>query len=72
MATHFSILAWEILWREEPGRLQSNICRVGHNLVTKPSPHHQMIITLSLVNIHHLIQTQNYKIKKKCPCDENS
>ena len=23
MATHFSILAWEILWTEEPGRLQS-------------------------------------------------
>ena len=23
MATHFSILAWEILWIEEPGGLQS-------------------------------------------------
>ena len=23
MATHFSILAWEIPWTEEPGRLQS-------------------------------------------------
>ena len=23
MATHFSILAWKILWTEEPGRLQS-------------------------------------------------
>jgi len=23
MATHSSILAWEIPWREEPGRLQS-------------------------------------------------
>jgi len=22
-ATHFSILAWKISWREEPGRLQS-------------------------------------------------
>ena len=22
MATHFSILAWEILWTEEPGSLQ--------------------------------------------------
>ena len=22
MATHSSILAWEILWREDPGRLQ--------------------------------------------------
>ena len=23
MATHFSILAWEMLWTEEPGGLQS-------------------------------------------------
>ena len=23
MATHSSILAWQILWTEEPGRLQS-------------------------------------------------
>ena len=23
MATHSSILAWEILWTEEPGRIQS-------------------------------------------------
>ena len=23
MATHFSILAWEIPWTQEPGRLQS-------------------------------------------------
>ena len=23
MATHFSILAWKIPWKEEPGRLQS-------------------------------------------------
>ena len=23
MATHFSFLAWEIPWMEEPGRLQS-------------------------------------------------
>ena len=23
MATHSSLLAWEILWTEEPGRLQS-------------------------------------------------
>ena len=26
VATHFSILAWEILWTEEPARLQS----MGH------------------------------------------
>ena len=32
MATHFSILAWEIPWTEEPGGLQSmGLKRVGHN-----------------------------------------
>ena len=36
MATHSSIPAWEILWAEEPGGLQSmGLQRVGHNLVTK-------------------------------------
>ena len=32
MATHSSILAWGILWTEEPGRLQSvGSQRVGHD-----------------------------------------
>ena len=32
MPTHFSILAWKIPWREEPGRLQSmGLQRVGHD-----------------------------------------
>ena len=36
MATHSSILAWEILWTEEPGGLQSlRLQRVGRNLVVK-------------------------------------
>ena len=36
MATHFSILVWEIPWTEEPGRLQSmGLQRVGHNLATQ-------------------------------------
>jgi len=31
MATHSSILAWKILWTEEPGRLQSmGLQRVGY------------------------------------------
>ena len=35
MATHSSILAWRILWAEEPGGLQSmGSQRDGHNLVT--------------------------------------
>ena len=36
MATHSSILAWEIPWTEEPGGLQSRESqRVGHNLATE-------------------------------------
>ena len=32
MATHSSVLAWEILWREEPGGLQSmGLQRVGQD-----------------------------------------
>ena len=40
MATHSSILAWEILWTEEPGVLQSiGSQRVEHDLVTKQLHH---------------------------------
>ena len=32
MTTHSSIIVWEILWMEEPGRLQSmGSHRVGHD-----------------------------------------
>ena len=35
MATHSSILAWEISWMEEPVGLQSwGLQRVGHDFVT--------------------------------------
>ena len=35
MAIHSSILAWKILWMEEPGRLQSmGSQRVGHDWAT--------------------------------------
>ena len=35
MATHSSILAWEIPWTEDPGGLQYMDCkRVGHDWVT--------------------------------------
>ena len=37
MATHSSILDWEIPWTEELGGLWSvELQRVGHDLVTKP------------------------------------
>ena len=36
MATHSSILAWEIPWSEDPGRLESKgLQRVRHDWVTK-------------------------------------
>ena len=36
MATHSSILIWELQWTEEPGKLQSTGSqRVGPNLVTR-------------------------------------
>ena len=36
MATHSSILAWKMLWTEEPGRSQSmGSQKVGHDLATK-------------------------------------
>ena len=38
MPTHFSTLAWKILWMEEPGGLQSmGSQRVGHNSMTSLS-----------------------------------
>ena len=41
MATHSSILAWRIPWREEPGRLQSmGLQRVGHNWVTNTTTYY--------------------------------
>ena len=36
MATHSSVLTWEIPWTEEPGGLQSvRMQRVGRHLMTK-------------------------------------
>ena len=34
MATHSSILAWEIPWTEEPASLVHGVTRVRHNLET--------------------------------------
>ena len=36
MATHYNILACEISWRNEPGRLQSMGSQVRYDLATKP------------------------------------
>ena len=43
MATHSSILAWEIPWTKELGGLQSmGSQRVGYNLVTKQQQQQHM------------------------------
>ena len=34
IAAHFSILAWEIPWTEEPGGLLHGLHRVGYDLAT--------------------------------------
>ena len=50
MATHTSIIAREIPWTEEPGRLQSmGSQRVGHNLVTKEQQLYQILDFNSLI-----------------------
>ena len=38
MATHSSIVAWEIPWTEESGGLVCGVTKVRHDLVTKPPP----------------------------------
>ena len=38
MATHSSILAWEIPWTEKPGRLQSMGVRAGHDWACMHAP----------------------------------
>ena len=40
MATHCSILAWEIPWTEEPGDLQymGGLKKVKHDLASKQQP----------------------------------
>ena len=51
MATHFSILAWEIPWTEEPGGLQSTgLQRVGHDWACVRAHTHTHTYTHSLVN----------------------
>ena len=62
MATHCSILAWEIPWIEEPGGLQPmGSQRVGHDWETKPprdfDPWVLVILTKQIVRGGSLSQT---------------
>ena len=51
MATHSSILAWRILWTEEPGGLQSiGLPRVGHDWMT--NSHFHMVSIVSFIQFY--------------------
>ena len=61
MATYSSVLAWRILWTEEPGRQQSTGSqRVGHDLVTRSPNHHQHYILECIFKVN-LIYGLQYK-----------
>ena len=57
MATHSSILAWEIPWIEKPGRLQSmGSQRVGYDFATKQQ---QIVLRMKCTaNIYRRYQVQ--------------
>ena len=53
MATHSSILAWRIPWREEPGGLQSKRSqRVGHDWATPLSPSLYTVLHSDCTSLH--------------------
>ena len=61
MATHSSILTWEISWTEEPGRLQSmGSQRVGHDL-------EQQKQALTVVIIRCVLETASDTMGKDRP-----
>ena len=64
MATHSSILAWEIPWTEEPGRLQSmGSRRVGHDWVTslfQDDKFVQYILCVNPWNLHQKDKSPKY------------
>ena len=54
IVTHYSILAWEIPWIEDPGGLHSmGLQRVGHNLATKIATTIQFIRDGSRMHFYH-------------------
>ena len=57
MATYSSVLAWKILWTEEPGGLQSmGLQKAGYDLATKQQQ-------IPLVRGSHLSQTEGFTFK---------
>ena len=60
MATHSSILAWEVSWTEEPGRLQT-MCsqKVGHNGMTNFFFPRDYTIYHKLINVTSFLFSKN-------------
>ena len=56
MATHSSILAWEISWTEEPGELLSMCKIVGHDLATKQQKHCTILFLLKKDSMNRHIE----------------
>ena len=69
-ATDSSILAWEISWPEEPGRLQSmGLQRIRHNLVTKQQQQElknkQTMMNNTVNAIKNILEGINNRITEK-------
>ena len=65
MATHCSILDWEIPWTEEPSGLQSLGCKQSDTTeVTQQASMHKHAYTLTQVQIYQ--SNAKKKISKRC------
>ena len=61
MATHSSVLAWEIPWTEEPSRLQSmRSQRVRHDLLTTPTAHKHAAIQMRRRS--HSLEAEHHRV----------
>ena len=64
MATHSSILAWKILWSEEPGSLQSmRLQRVGHDWATSLSL--SLLLIISVVTSTQKQDSPSHRVASK-------
>ena len=76
MASHSSILAWEIPWTEEPGRLQSiGVARVRHDWASKQPPctdthtlkykyKHTYDSSIQILQLNYMLQNKGVKNSK--------
>ena len=61
MATHSSILSWEIPWTKERGELQSMSQRVGHDWGTEHALTHGDHKQISLLSVYHCFITLQWE-----------